>query len=151
MKLTRKEIKDMVALDALCFDPPINYVFRDLAIYTGVKNAVLIREYEGERLIAFCLGDADSGNIITIDVHPDFRRRGLGRKLLKTILDEFKSRKTSFAISQIALDNLPSIKLHQDFGFEIRQILHEYYADGKSAYELVLPLNPPAGKKIRHR
>lgn len=151
MKLTRKEIKDLVILDALCFTPPINYSYRDLALYTSSPEAVLIREYEDERLIAFCLGHADSGNIITIDVHPEFRRHGLGRKLLKVILKDFESRKTPFAVSQIALDNLPSLKLHQELGFEIRHILDGYYPDGSAAYELILPLNPPSGsiKRIR--
>lgn len=147
MKFTRKEIKDLVALDALCFKPPINYGYRDLAFYTNQPDAVLLREYKENRLIAFCLGHANSGNVITIDVHPEYRRHGLGRKLLKGILKEFYSRKTPFAVSQIALDNLPSLKLHQDLGFEIRHILYGYYPDGSAAYELVRPVYPSTGSK----
>jgi ribosomal protein S18 acetylase RimI-like enzyme len=142
MNLTRKEIKELVVLDALCFDPPINYTFRDMKLYTRHPEAVLLREYDGERLIAFCLGHADNGNIITIDVHPDHRRHGLGGKLLKTILKEFRSRGVPFAVSQIALDNLSSLTLHKNLGFEIRHILYGYYPDGSAAYQLVLPLSP---------
>ena len=142
MNLERKEIKELVVLDALCFDPPINYTYRDMVLYTRHPAAVLLREYEGERLIAFCLGHADNGNIITIDVHPDYWRQGLGRRLLKAIIEEFRSRSVPFAVSQIALDNLPSLTLHQSLGFEIRHVLYGYYSDGSAAYELALPLSP---------
>ncbi len=134
MKLTRKEIQELVDLDALCFDPPVNYTFRDMRLFTGHPQTVLLREYDSEQLIAFCLGNAHNGSIITIDVHPDHRRRGLGQKILKSILREFRSRGVRFAVSQIALDNLPSLKLARKLGFiEVSRrtyvIIEKYVAD----------------------
>ena len=142
MNLSKKEIKELVELDARCFDPPINYSSRDIKFYTLHPEAILLREYEKKTLIAYCLGNAKDGNIITIDVHPLYRRRGLGRRLLVQMLREFRARNIAQAISQIALDNLPSIQLHQSLGFQIRHILYGYYPDGTAAYELVLPLSP---------
>jgi len=107
MNLSKKEIKELVELDARCFDPPINYSSRDIKFYTLHPEAILLREYEKKTLIAYCLGNAKDGNIITIDVHPLYRRRGLGRRLLVQMLREFRARNIAQAISQIALDNLP--------------------------------------------
>ena len=142
MKLTQKEIQELAALDALCFEPPINYSLRDIRFYTRHPDAILLREYDGDLLIAFCIGKAENGAIITLDVHPLYRQRGLGRRLLVRMIEEFRMRNTPEAVSQIALDNLPSLNLHRSLGFHIRHILYGYYSDGIAAYELALPLSP---------
>lgn len=143
MKLTRNEIQELVELDALCFEPPVNYSYRDLLAYTKSEGAILLTEREGERLIAYCLGDALDGTIVTLDVHPEYRRRGLGRLLLKRMIEEMHRRGVPQAISQIAIDNLASLELHKSFGFKFDSILYNYYPDGSAAWELVLPLNSP--------
>ncbi len=142
VKLARKEIEELVKLDALCFEPPINYSYRELEAYTSLPGAILLREYEGKNLIAYCLGDAGTGEIITLDVHPHRRGHGIGKRLLTRMLDELRARGVTQAISQVAIDNLPSLRLHQNLGFEIRYILYGYYPDGSAAFELVLPLKP---------
>ena len=146
MKLTRREIQELVELDALCFEPPINYSYSEMKHYTGRPGAILLREYDGNQLTAFCLGDSKDGSIVTIDVHPGFRRHGLGRRLLERMIEELEACGVTRAISQIALDNLPSLLLHKNMGFEIRSILYGYYPDGSAAYELELPLQPSKKK-----
>ena len=142
MKLTKEEIMELVHLDGLCFEPPICYTYRDVTNYIRRKGATLLRKRKGEKLIAFCLGDSSDGNIITVDIHPDYRRQGLGRQLLSEMLEKFRALGVSKAVSQIALDNIPSLSLHKSLGFEIRHILYGYYPDGSGAFELVLPLTP---------
>jgi len=142
MKLTKEEIMELVHLDGLCFEPPICYNYRDMTNYVRRKGAILIRKRKGKKLIAFCLGDSSGGNIITVDVHPDYRRQGLGRQLLSEMLGRFRALGISKAVSQIAIDNIPSLRLHKSLGFEIRHILYGYYPDGSGAFELVLPLTP---------
>jgi [ribosomal protein S18]-alanine N-acetyltransferase len=141
MKLSQEKIKKLVEMDALCFDPPINYSYEDLDHYTGKPGALLIEKSDNEgELIAFCLADTEDGNITTIDVHPDHRRKGLGRLLLCEILEKFRKTGVPEAVSQIAVDNIASLQLHKNLGFKIEYILDAYYPDGSSAYELVLPL-----------
>jgi len=140
MKLSRKELLELVELDALCFEPPINYTLGDVYSYTKSPAAILFRKYERGVLIACCIGNSSDGNIVTLDVHPDYRRRGLGRKLLDRMLEEFRMKNVPMAISQVAIDNIGSLKLHRGVGFQIRSILYDYYPDGSAAYELFLPL-----------
>lgn len=149
MKLTPHEIRELVELDALCFEPPLNYSYRDLLAYTKTEGAILLSEREGGKLIAYCLGDALEGTIVTLDVHPDYRRHGLGRKLLSRMIEEMRRRKVPRAISQIAIDNIPSIELHKSFGFKIESILYDYYPDGSAAWELVLDLSSPTTHQPR--
>jgi len=141
MKLTPHEIQELVVLDALCFEPPLNYSYRDLLAYTKFEGAILLREREGERLIAYCLGDALDGTILTLDVHPEYRRRGLGRRLLSGMIEEMRKRKAPCAVSQIAIDNLSSLELHKNLGFKFVSILYDYYPDGSAAWEMELDLS----------
>ncbi|HPB29987.1 MAG TPA: GNAT family N-acetyltransferase [Candidatus Sumerlaeota bacterium] len=138
MKITAAEIRELAELDRLCFEPPVSYTVRDVREYVSSPGTILLREYDGGRLAAFCLGDAMDGCVITLDVHPEYRRRGLARKLLAQLLDEFSRAGVRKAVAQIAVDNLPSIALHKSFGFEIRYILYDYYPDGSAAWELEL-------------
>ena len=63
------------------------------------------------------------------------------------MIEELEACGVTRAISQIALDNLPSLLLHQNMGFEIRSILYGYYPDGSAAYELELPLQSSKKKR----
>ena len=135
-----KEIKELVRLDAMCFDPPVNYTIGEMEYYLLRPSSVLFRKFQDQRMVAFCLGNMADGNIVTIDVHPRYRRRGYGKILLQQIIDKFSRHNVKEAVSQVAIDNLPSVMLHKNFGFEIRAVMYGYYPDGRAAFEMALPL-----------
>ena len=68
-----------------------------------------------------------------LSIHPTFRRRGLGKKLLKEIFKQCEG----FAIEKIHLEvsdkNLDAINFYQSFGFETIGIRKKYYGDGSNA------------------
>lgn len=51
--------------------------------------------------------------------HPDYSRKGIGTKLLRTVLNEAKKRGFKRIEIEAALDNIASIRLARKFGFEI--------------------------------
>ena len=68
-----------------------------------------------------------------LSIHPTFKRKGLGKKLLKEILKQCKS----FAIEKILLEvsekNLEALNFYHSFGFETIGIRKNYYKDGSNA------------------
>ena len=68
-----------------------------------------------------------------LSIHPTYRRRGLGKKLLK---ETFKLCE-SFAIEKILLEvsdkNLDALNFYNAFGFETIGIRKKYYKDGSNA------------------
>ena len=68
-----------------------------------------------------------------LSIHPTFRRRGIGKKLLK---ETFKLCE-SFAIEKIQLEvsdkNLDALNFYNAFGFETIGIRKKYYKDGSNA------------------
>ena len=103
-------------------------------------GTVLVCEWREGRLAGFQLNDRLRCTIITIDVHPDFRRKGIARGLMRRSLEILRGYGVKLVSSQIATDNTPSLMLHLKFGFKIRQRIKHYYGTGDDAYLLVLQL-----------
>ena len=74
---------------------------------------------------------ADEVHINNLAIHPAFRRKGLGLKLISFIFDEFYEYKKYFL--EVRKSNKAAISLYQKSGFEIIFTRVKYYADGEDA------------------
>ena len=66
-------------------------------------------------------------NIITIDVHPLFRRQGIGSNLIKAAKVILKERRVSKISLQVAENNSAAIQFYIKHGFEVVKKLPKYY------------------------
>ena len=136
--LRDEELREMLELERVCFPPPTNYDFRTLRMFVSLNGAGLLRirkSVNGEQVLAaFHLFDCVAAELITLDVHPDFRRQGLGRQLLVESLGKLREFGHTHATCQIAVDNVASLELHKHFGFEPVTLLKGYYGRGRDAY-----------------
>ena len=68
-----------------------------------------------------------------LSIHPTFKRKGLGKKLIKEIFKQCES----FAIEKIQLEvsdkNLDALNFYHAFGFKTIGIRKKYYKDGSNA------------------
>ena len=65
--------------------------------------------------------------IATLAVHPDYRRRGVGARLL----EECEARLSSARIRlTVRADNLPAQRLYERFGYQQVGQVPNYYAHG---------------------
>ncbi len=139
LRLTKQEIRQLYELDALCFPAPLNYSLPMMRGFVRQQGACLLRKWDGKMLIAFVLCNSETGEIITLDVHPEYRRRGLGKELLGQAIGLLRRKGVRAIFSQVATTNIPSLMLHLRTGFKVRRVITHYYPDGTSAYVLVLP------------
>ena len=65
------------------------------------------------------------GHIVSIAVHPAYRRRGLGTRLVEEVLKRTKGR----AIVEVRESNEVAIRFYKRLGFELRTIIPKYYGD----------------------
>ena len=73
----------------------------------------------------------DELHIANFAIHPEFRRQGLGKLLMRYILQEFGDAR--FAFLEVRKSNLAAINLYRSFGFKTIQIRKKYYRDGEDA------------------
>ena len=74
------------------------------------------------------------GHILSIAVHPNFRRRGIGSTLLREEEYIMKCRGVKVIRLEVRVSNKPAIAMYRKFGYTIAFIKPHYYEDGEDAY-----------------
>ncbi len=74
------------------------------------------------------------GHIMNIAIAPQFRCRGLAKKLLERGLSYLKSLDAECAELEVRVSNQAAIKLYESFGFEREGIIPKYYQNGEDGF-----------------
>jgi len=127
---TIRMIRGVLRLEQICFQEDA-WPWVDVASVLLWPSVVRLGALDGPQLIGFVAGDTRwrrrKGMIATLAVHPSYRRRGVGRRLLaecEARLDAPLVRLT------VRLDNLPAIALYESAGYHRRETLEGYYSRG---------------------
>lgn len=71
-------------------------------------------------------------------VNPDYRRFGLGRKLIQKNIENMKAEGADEIILETEITNEAALRLYESFGFIRDKRLLTYYLNGNDAYKLKL-------------
>ena len=83
---------------------------------------------------------ADEIHILDIALHDEFRRRGLGRRLLTKVFCEAAEMGCRFAILEVRENNVEGFGLYSSFGFKEIGLRKGYYKNGEDAIVMGLKL-----------
>ena len=88
----------------------------------------------------------DEAHITTFAVHPRYRRRKIGERLLIALLDLAEDRHAREATLEVRLSNLPARRLYEKYGFRPVGIRPRYYSDNNEDALIMTtePLELPA-------
>jgi ribosomal-protein-alanine N-acetyltransferase len=94
-------------------------------LYSLTKVAVL-----GDKVIGYICANyiMDEGHIMNLAVHHNFRRRGIGTKLVEEILDELKENDCRYIYLEVRFSNLRARNFYERFGFRVAGIRRNYYS-----------------------
>lgn len=102
-----------------------------LSYYRGMEHEGTLIAYSGLRAMP---ENAGQGDIQTIAVSPEFRNQGLGRRLLRDLIDESQRRGVTDLFLEVRADNAEAIALYTSEGFrEIDRRTGYYQPDGVDA------------------
>jgi ribosomal-protein-alanine N-acetyltransferase len=73
----------------------------------------------------------DEAHIITLAVHSEHRRKGIGEKLMTRLLNEAVKRGAQCASLEVRASNEPAMRLYEKFGFVRAAVRKAYYPDNK--------------------
>jgi ribosomal-protein-alanine N-acetyltransferase len=92
----------------------------------------------------------DEAHIGTFAIHPDYRRRGIGKKLLSESLLQAAETGVRQCYLEVRRSNLAAQQLYQRFGFEIASVRNRYYRDnGEDALMMTLKtINPQLLREV---
>ncbi len=83
------------------------------------------------RLVGFCnywLVTTEL-HILAIATHPDYRGRGIARRILDHVLDVARTTGCSLATLEVRRSNVPAIALYERAGFKTVHVRARYYQD----------------------
>lgn len=79
----------------------------------------------------------DEGHVLNFAIHPDYRGRGHGKKLLREILDEMRGRGCQSIFLELRKGNMVARKLYESVGFEVCGERKRYYENHDDAIVMV--------------
>lgn len=129
----RDEDFDMLwAIDQACFPPGIAYSEAELAHYVRRSGAfTIIAEVHGETG-GFIVAEAkrSQGHLITLDIKQEFRRKGIGSKLMFAAEARLKNSGCELSLLEAAVNNLSALAFYKRHGYVVLKTIPRYY-DGK--------------------
>src|ERR1039458_6838036 len=78
------EWQAMHALDLVCFEPVFQFSRAAMHRFAEAPGAIVVLAEATAELVAFCVVNMEqqTGYVVTLDVAPPWRRRGLARRLM---------------------------------------------------------------------
>ena len=122
------------------------------------------QELEANRLAAYLVGEigeeivayggvwlmVDEAHVTTFAVHPRYRRRRIGERLLLSLIDLSIARRAREATLEVRLSNLAARRLYEKYGFRPVGIRPRYYSDNQED-ALIMTTEPLAGPQMVER
>ena len=108
----------------------------------SLPGTIRLKAQRNEEIIGFVIGDRrarkDVGWVASIGVHPTYRRRGIGRRLLAACEQQLGSARIRLSLRR---SNEHALALYRLVGYAQVGVWPEYYRDGEDALvmERVLP------------
>jgi ribosomal-protein-alanine acetyltransferase len=99
------------------------------------QNCISLMAKENDKIIGFVIGivyvegDILTGHILTLDVSPSHRRKGVGIKLLQELEKIFRSNQVKVSRLEVREDNVAALNLYRKLGYRKVGRLRHYYGD----------------------
>jgi ribosomal-protein-alanine N-acetyltransferase len=153
------DFESLYQIDQVCYEPGIAYSRRELRRYLQFPGAECVvaeaeepatsasetrlRDAGLARIEGFCITthEKSRGYIVTIDVLPGTRRRGVGTKLLKEVEQRLAAKGVREVGLETATDNESAVAFWQKHGYRTRGVQKGYYPGGRDAYAMMKTLS----------
>ena len=116
-------LEGAAALEKLCFSNPWSAKSMELLTNEGIGVGYLLTvpAAPGSEPAVTAYGGmlitVDEGQITNIAVHPDYRRKGLGAAIVRSLLRHAKDARLESVSLEVRVSNTAAIKLYEQFGF----------------------------------
>jgi ribosomal-protein-alanine N-acetyltransferase len=134
-----EDIGELHAIDRLCFPKHIAFSRKQLEQdLTHPANFIRLAVEPG-RILGFILAriDGRSGaHVLTLDVVPEARRRGIGTLLMNELHGELLRRMVRVSVLEVGVDNLAARRLYEGLRYRYVGHLPGYYRNREDAYRM---------------
>ena len=129
--MTADHVSQVAQLEKLCFRDP----WSENSVASELNNplSLWLVAVEGEKVAGYVgsqsvMGESDMMNVA---VHPDFRRQGIGERLILDLIDQLNQRGNHSLTLEVRASNFSAIALYRKLGFEQVGLRKNYYRNPK--------------------
>lgn len=142
VRLSEEHLSDVAELETLCFAHP--WTADGLKTLTGDGGVGFAAvDNESGKVVSYAgmIFAADAGDITDVATHPDFRRRGISRAVMKRLI-EFSREKGLVSIAlDVRVSNVGAIALYEGLGFDVAGKRPRFYrTPPEDAYVMIKQL-----------
>ena len=140
----RGDLAQIVQIESLCFPEEAAFPPRMFAYL--IEYAVCLVACQPEKkVLGFIMGYASgkAGAVYTLDVHPQYRRMGVGSSLISTLEEKLRELGAETVRLEAAVEKPEAIELYRKAGYRDRELIRNYYGTGKHALRMCKDM-PPA-------
>ena len=115
---TKDDLKAIAEIESVSINPPWSYTaICDFTEYD--TNKILVAKLDNT-VVGYITYSAiiDEVQIANVATHPDFRKQGIGRKMLTALQDMAKKENMAVITLEVRQSNTPAIMLYEKCGYE---------------------------------
>jgi ribosomal-protein-alanine N-acetyltransferase len=136
------DFERLIEIDGRCFSPQVAYSAGEMrAILRHPQAVVIVAENRRGNIVAFVAAQSRAPGrsrehawIVTLDVLPRYRRRGLGHELMRRCEERLAAAGARNAFLETAVSNRAAQALYESLGYTLIKRLPRYYATGEDAW-----------------
>lgn len=124
------QLDKVLEIENLCFAAPWS---KESFVYDLTENdkAIYVSAMINSRLVGYCglWIICDEAHIMNIAVHPEYRRIGIGSRIIQKIINIAFEKKLKSMTLEVNINNCAAINMYKRFGFEQSGIRKGYYEE----------------------
>jgi ribosomal-protein-alanine N-acetyltransferase len=126
----------MYALDLVCFEPVFQFSRGAMRAFAEAPGAVTVLAEADEQLAGFCIAQLKdrTGYVVTLDVAPAYRRRGLARRLMADVESKLHSAGAAQMELHVFTGNAEAIRFYESIGYAKAGVVQNFYAQNLHAF-----------------
>ncbi len=133
VRFAAEHVPEVAAIEAVSYrDPWSENSFQETLVLADSSWVARIDNMVAGYLITQWV--LDEIHVLNIAVRDEFRRRGVGAKLMTHLFDLGVQRGMRDIFLEVRASNAPAQKLYRKFGFSTLATRHHYYPDGEGAF-----------------
>ena len=123
------DLEAMYALDVVCFEPVFRFSRRAMRGFAEAPGAMTVVAEAGEELVGFCVAELQdqTGYVVTLDVAPAWRRRGLARRLMAEVEARVRAAGGLSMNLHVFTGNEGAIRFYERSGYARTELKRRFY------------------------
>jgi ribosomal-protein-alanine N-acetyltransferase len=134
-KATVEDLPILLELERACFRKA-RYSKEQIEVFLNGENEETFLFFHGDDGVGSVTLSLQGleGKVVSIGVHPDWRRKGVARDLMETAEKWFTDSGVGEVDLEVGVANHEALKMYSSMGYEVVKVLKDYYYGKEDAY-----------------